>query len=93
MHGLADQAEFEHRAIMRDEARVGGAAGGRELRLAPGRLLDRADDEIDERPGLGDERVGIRRLPVDAPAHAVAGGFMRPALDQRLERILAVACR
>ncbi len=28
MHGLADQAEFDHRAIARNETRVRGAAGG-----------------------------------------------------------------
>ena len=32
VHGRADQAEFEHRAIVLDEARIRGAAGGRELR-------------------------------------------------------------
>ena len=34
MHGPADQAELDHRAIVLDEARVRCAAGGRKLRLA-----------------------------------------------------------
>ncbi len=34
VHGRADQAELDHRAIVLDEARVRGAAGGRQLRLA-----------------------------------------------------------
>ena len=55
VHGLADQAKFQHRAIILDEARVRGAAGGRQRGLAPGHLLDRADDEIDERAGLARE--------------------------------------
>ena len=50
-----------------------------------------ADDEIDERPGLGHERVGVRGLPVDVPAHALARRVGRAPLDQRLERSLAVA--
>ena len=33
VHGGADQAELRHRAVARDEARVGGAAAGVELRL------------------------------------------------------------
>src|SRR6476646_3361980 len=28
MHGLADQTEFQNRAIILDETRIGGAAGG-----------------------------------------------------------------
>ena len=41
VHGLADQAEFHHRAMMRDEARIGGAAGGGQFRLAAGDFMRR----------------------------------------------------
>src|SRR5467141_1241630 len=59
VHGLADQAEFDNRAIARDEARVRGAAGGRELRLAAGDFLDRRDGEIGEGARFRDEYVGV----------------------------------
>ena len=49
VHGLADQAEFDHRAIIRDEARVRGAAAGVEFGRAAGDVADRGDDEIGER--------------------------------------------
>src|SRR5262249_8631069 len=48
MHGLPDQAELEHRAIVLDESGIRGAAGGRKLGLLAGHALDRARDEIDE---------------------------------------------
>ena len=53
MHGLADQAEFDHRAMILDEARIRGAAGGRQLRPAPGFGLDRA-----RRPAPTDRPAG-----------------------------------
>ena len=65
MHGLPDQAEFHHRAIVRDEARVGGAAGGGEFRLAAGDFGDRVGHQIGERARLGDEHAGVRRLPLE----------------------------
>src|SRR5262249_41596828 len=48
MHGGAHEPELEHRAIVLDEARVRGAAGGRQLGPAAGDFLDRADHEIEE---------------------------------------------
>ena len=59
--------------------------------LRPVTSLIAPADEIDERAGLGQEDVRVRRLPVDAPAHAFAGRRLRALLDQRLERVLAVA--
>src|ERR1700733_2229862 len=91
MHGLADQAEFQHRTVILDEARIGGAAGGRKLRLAAGHFGDCRDGEIGERAGLGDKDVGIRRRPVERVTHAAGRGYHRALLDQRLERGLAVA--
>ena len=44
VHGLADQAEFDDRAIILDEARIRRAAGGRQRRLAAGDGFDRAAD-------------------------------------------------
>src|ERR1043166_7482873 len=49
MHGLADEAELEHRAIILDEARVRGAARGGELRPATGRIRHRVDAERGDR--------------------------------------------
>src|ERR1700750_2814041 len=46
VHGLAHQAELDHRAMAGDEARVGGAAAGAQFRLATGDLFDRAHREI-----------------------------------------------
>ncbi|GCC48855.1 hypothetical protein chiPu_0033194, partial [Chiloscyllium punctatum] len=88
VHGLADQAEFDHRAVARDEARVRGAARGRELRPAAGGLLDRGNREVGERSGLGDEHVRVRRLPVDMRADAVAAGLRQPFVDQLPEALL-----
>src|SRR5437660_8635148 len=89
VHGLADKAELEHRAIILDEARVRGAARGRELGFAAGRRGDRVDDEIDERPGLGEEHPGVRRQVFDAPART-ARGRRAASLDQRLELLRRV---
>src|SRR6185437_16326265 len=41
VHGLAEQPEFDHRAIARDEARIRRAAGGGEFGLAAGHFFDR----------------------------------------------------
>src|SRR5579864_7301354 len=89
VHGLVDEAELDHWAIILDETRVRRAAGGRELRRLPGHLGNRARDEIDERTGRGEERVGVRGLPVDTkmPTRRRGAGAR---LDQRLERSLAV---
>ena len=40
MHGLADQAELRHRAMVLDETRVRGATGGAQLGRASSDLLD-----------------------------------------------------
>ena len=73
VHGLADQAELDHRAVVLDEARVRGAAGGRELGRTPGLGLDRRADEVDER-----RPAAVRKLSLDGRsdgvADAVAGG-------------------
>src|SRR6185437_3005357 len=90
MHGLAEQAELDHRAIAGDEACVRGAAGGGKLGLAARDLLDRGNREIGERAGLGDEHVRVRRLPHDPCLDAVAGGFGEPRLDQLAQARLGV---
>src|SRR3569623_20380 len=91
VHGLADEAELEHWAIIDDEARVRRAAAGVELRAASGHVLDSRDDEIGERAGLRQERVGIRRLPFDARGGVVARKLFDALLDQRTQRRLGVA--
>src|SRR5258708_36429828 len=40
MHGEADEAELGQRAVMMDEARIGRATGGAELRRAAGDAFD-----------------------------------------------------
>ena len=52
MHGLADQAEFHHRAILRDEARIGCTAAGGEFRLAAGGLGTASATRSVNGPGL-----------------------------------------
>ena len=42
-------------------------------------------------PGLVTKHVGVRRLPVERVMHAAGRGGVGAALDQRLERGLAVA--
>src|SRR5437764_3384574 len=91
MHGRSDQAEFEHGAIMLDEARIGRAAARGKLRRDPGHLFDRADHQVEKRRRPGDEGIRIRGFPNDVPAHAGAGGFRRTLLDQGAQRYLAVA--
>ena len=93
MHGLPDQAEFHHRAISRDETRIGRAAGGRQFRLAAGHLGDRIRHQFGERAGLGDEHAGVRRLPLQRKFYFAAGRLGRALLDQflqRVERVLVV---
>src|SRR5947209_12165266 len=90
MHGLADQPEFDHRTIMRDEACVGRAAAGVEIGLSPRDLLDRRHHQLGESSGLGDEHAGIGRLPHDAGANPVAGSLRHPRLDQTLQGLVAV---
>ena len=59
VHGLADQAEFHHRAVFRDEPRVRRSARGRKFRPAPGLGLDRLGRQLGEGAGLGDEGKGV----------------------------------
>ena len=61
VHGGADQAELDHRAVGREEARVGGAARGAERRPQPGLGLDAGRQQLAERARRGDERLGIAR--------------------------------
>src|SRR5215472_8779732 len=49
VHGAADHAELGDGAVVLDESRIGGAAGGRELRLSPGHLLDGPRHDLAER--------------------------------------------
>ena len=58
--------------------------------LTPGHFGDGRGGEIGERAGLGDEDVGVRRLPFERIMHAAGGGIARAVLDQRLQRGLAV---
>ena len=62
VHRRADEADFDHRAGVLDEARVRRAAGGRQLRLHAGRLFDRPRDEVGERPAFGQEGDGVGRF-------------------------------
>src|SRR5215475_4852773 len=82
MHGLADQSELDHRAIVRDEARIRGAARGRELRPAARHLLDCRYRKLGKWTGLGHEHVRVRGLPYDARADTVAGCLCQPLLDE-----------
>ena len=74
VHLLAQQAELNHRAVVLDEARVRGAAGGGELGPEAGDFLDRAANQVDERPRWREEYVGVRRLPFDVPADLATRG-------------------
>src|ERR1700744_6637132 len=55
VHGLADQAELDHRAKGADEPGVRCAAGGGELRIAAGDVADGGGGEVGEGAGLGQE--------------------------------------
>ena len=90
MHGLADQAEFDHRTIGGDEACIRRAAAGGEFGLAARDLLDRRDNKIGEGAGLGHEYIGVRRLPHDPCANAIAASFREPLLDQRFQALLVM---
>src|SRR5580704_17495715 len=91
VHGLPDQAEFQHRAIILDEARIRGTTGGREFRLTAGHFGDRGCGEIGEWARLCDEDVGVRRQPVEGIKHAAGRGVAGALFEQCLERSLAVA--
>src|SRR4029077_15648572 len=91
VHGLPDQAEFQHRAIILDEARIRGAAGGREFWLTSGDFGDGGRGEIGERAGFCNEDGGGRRLPVEGIMNAAGRGGAGAVLEQRFQRGLAVA--
>src|SRR6516225_11589887 len=59
MHGLTEQAEFDHWTIACDETRVRCAAGSGEFRLAVGDLFDRSDRKVGEWTGFGQEYIGV----------------------------------
>ena len=82
VHRGADESEFEHRAMVLDEARVGGATGGRQRRRASGHLGNRAGHEVDERPARRHEGLGVGGLPLDVPAGAVAGNRFAVIVDE-----------
>ena len=82
VHRLIDETELDHRTVILDESRVRGSARGRERRRAAGHVGDGGAHEVDERARRGDEHVGVRRLPFDAPADALAGRPLRATLDQ-----------
>src|ERR1017187_4645084 len=93
MHGLPDQAEFHHRAMGEDEARIGGAAAGGQFRRAAGDFLDRLGHQFGERARLGDEYPGVRWLPLERVVDLAAGRFDGALLDQlfqRIQRVLVV---
>ncbi len=70
VHGLPDQPELEHRTIILDEARVGGAAGCGELRRVPGHGLAVSYTHLDVYKrqalhALDGELAGQRAAPAD----------------------------
>ena len=70
--GRGQQPELDHRAIILDEARVGRAAVGGELRRDPGDLVHRLGEQRIERSGLGQEGMA-RRLEIERERKFVAG--------------------
>ena len=46
MRPVADQAELNHRAVILDEAGIGGAAGGRKFRVAIRLCLDGSGQQV-----------------------------------------------
>src|ERR1019366_4226212 len=98
VHGLPDQAEFHHRAMGGDEARIGGAAAGGQLRRAAGDFRDRLGHQRGERARLGDEYPGVRWLPLERVADLARrrqisenfGGALLDQLFQRIQRVLVV---
>src|SRR5476649_2531858 len=83
VHALADQAELEHRAVVADEARVGGAAGGRELALHARHVAHRARYQLRERTGRRVKGLARDRdLVFDDPVAAkLLVGLVEPLLE------------
>ena len=71
MHGLADEAEFHHRAFLDDEPRVRGAARGGELAAAM---------PVSASIGLGDE-IRRRRSGGVRKATALVGSNVQAVAD------------
>src|SRR6516162_5412294 len=88
MHGLTEQAEFDHRTIACDETRIRCAAGGGKFRLAAGDLFDCSDRKISEWTGFGQEYIGVRFLPHDVGLDTVAGSLRKALVDELLQRLL-----
>ena len=75
MHGLPNQAEFEHRAVILDEARIRRAAAGAEFGPAAGHRLGGIGDQIGQRPRRGQERLSRDandKIPAPAPDRELA---------------------
>ena len=81
MHRLADEAEFDDGAIVGDEARIRRAAGRRQRWLPAGDFRNSGHDQVGERPRLGHEHAGIRRLPLEREFDFSAGGLRCALLD------------
>ena len=96
VHGLADQSELHDRAVILDEARIGGAAGGRQLRRPAGHGLDRPPERLDQLVVARQEDVARPVAPdeleVDGLLAALAVGLparraVEPVVDFGLERL------
>src|SRR6185369_13062762 len=73
--GGSDEAEFDHGAEGADEAGVGGAAGGGELRRVAGHVADGGGDHVSEGAWRGQEGLAADlRGHRDRALEAVGGG-------------------
>ncbi len=70
VHRRADEANFDHRASVLDEARIRRAAAGRQFGPAAGCLFDRPRDEVGERAARGEEGDGVGRIEGEGEARA-----------------------
>ena len=74
-------------------ARVRGAAGCRQYRLAASNFGDGIRNKFSERSRFGHEHAGVRRLPLEFEFYFSAGGFRCALFDQlfqQIERVFVV---
>ncbi len=92
VHGVADEAELDHRADALEEARIRGAAAGRWRREDAGDRADCPRQAVDQRPRRGQEGFAGARFD-GQPHRRLAGGVGERRVDlggevrrQRLDR-------
>src|SRR5262249_3291201 len=80
-------AEFKHRAIVLDEARIRCSARSRQPRRCAGFLRNRIENYAEERPGLGNKGLPARRLDDSETPTELTHDLLPLLVDESHERL------